>query len=270
MKRNLILTVLFIFAVFSCPVFGENLTQSFSHKLSIGEQSNTWEHRIDLPAAQNMRGRIFNGRTLSLDGKLQIVAEELTPTYYYIKVRLVKATLWFAKGTVDVTLNIGDAPANYPVLDSPSRLKIYGNNGLSFYWEGTGDYSAISLLENNTAKTLWERVIVGKDTCDLSEVHLTVPNHYTWAVKQSDGTGRYSKEAQSRFRMEYQKKPCVRCHGSGQIQCSRCNGSGHILVQNANGQTVSTTCPNCHGWGKERCPDCFGQGTITVSVAVPE
>lgn len=248
----------------------QELNQNFAHSLAIGASSQSYEHRIDLPESWAAEGKFFIGRSLKLDGKLVIEREELTRTYYYVKVRLPKATLWFAKGNIDITLKAGDAAAIVPVLAAPANLKVYGESYPKFAWSGAGSYSAISLLDRNNGGTLWERVILNDHACVMDEGYVKVGGKYTWAVKQSDETGRYSFESQANFRVGTKQVNCSHCFGHGYLTCRSCNGSGHIVSNGPNNTPVYKICYTCNGTGRERCTFCNGTGHVTVPNIIPE
>lgn len=252
------------------PAGAEELSKNFAHSLGFGSSAKSFEHRIDLPDTLAAQGKYFVGRTLALDGKLVIEREELTKTYYYVKVRLPKATLWFAKGSIDICLKADSQSPAQPVLDSPVALKVAGSSWPRFGWNGSGNYSAISLLDRKDGKTLWERVILNDHECVMDEGNVRVGGSYSWAVKQADETGRYSKEAQARFRVGTKQERCRHCFGTGYVTCKRCNGSGHIVVNGPNNTPVQQICSSCHGTGRERCMDCMGDGHVTVPVIIPE
>ncbi|MBU1109873.1 MAG: hypothetical protein KKB51_24540 [Candidatus Riflebacteria bacterium] len=261
-----------VFALVFClnPLAAQELNTNFAHSLGVGSSASSYEHRIDLPENWAAEGKFFIGRSLSLDGKLVIEREELTKTYYYVKVRLPKATLWFAKGTIDITLKAGAAQASIPVLDAPVNLKVAGESYPSFGWSGNGAYSAISLLDRNSGSTLWERVILNDQNCVMDEGSVKVGGKYTWAVKQTDETGRYSSETQAQFRVGTKQERCRHCFGNGYITCKSCNGSGHIVSNGPNNTPVYKVCYTCNGTGRERCQFCNGQGHVTVPAIIPE
>ena len=270
-KRGIrVLLVLFALVLCLSPLTAEELNKNFAHSLSIGNSAKSYEHKIDLPESWAAEGKYFTGRSLKLDGKLVIEREELTKTYYYVKVRLDKATLWFAKGSIDVSLKAAaDAPTT-PVLDPPTGLKVTGGSYVGFLWNGAGAYSAISLMDRESGKSLWERVILNDHECDARDADMSVGGKYLWAVKQADETGKYSVEAQAKFRIGTKQERCNRCFGSGYVTCTRCNGSGHIVVNGPNNTPVTKICYSCNGTGRERCSVCFGTGHVTVPVIIPE
>lgn len=251
------------------PAGAEELSQNFSHSLSIGNSSKSFEHRIDLPDEWSAKGKFFTGRELSLDGKLVIEREELAKTYYYVKVRLPKATLWFAKGSINITLKAENTPVA-PVLGAPDGLKVQGGYYPVFNWNGSGDYSAISLLDRSNGKTMWERVILRSHKCELDEGSVKIGGKYTWAVSQSDSSGRYSKESQNSFRVDSKEERCRQCYGHGYITCRYCHGSGHIVGTGPNNTPVTQICHQCNGTGRERCMDCNGMGYVIVPLIIQE
>lgn len=260
-----------LFAMFIClsPASGQELQQNFAHSLNVGSQAKSFEHRIDLPEKWAAEGKYFTGRALKLDGKLVIEHEELTKTWYYVKVRLPKATLWFTKGSIDITLKAGSTVSG-PAMSAPTALKVSGNSYPKFSWAGNGQYSAISLMDRSNGAPLWERVILGDHACVMDEGSVRVGGKYAWAVKQTDESARYSNDAQGQFRVETRQERCRQCMGSGYLTCRICRGSGHIVTNGPNNTPVTTVCHTCNGTGRERCPDCMGHGYLTVPFIVAE
>lgn len=261
---------LLIVALFLAPAGAEELNKSFSHSLGIGNQAQSYEHRIDLPSELAAAGRFFIGRSLKLDGKLVIEREELTRTSYYVRVRLPKATLWLAKGSIAITLKAEKTDAPPPTFAAPADLKVSGGYYPRFSWSGTGNYSAISLLDRSSGKTLWERIVLNSSKCDLDEGSVRINGRYTWAVKNTDECCHYSPEAQSHFRVDGKKERCRQCFGQGYITCRYCRGSGHVVVNGPNNTPVTQICRDCNGTGRERCPDCTGLGYIIVPEIIQE
>ncbi len=270
-SRGLVLLFSLLAAVLVLvPVRADELSKNFSHSLGIGNQAQSYEHRVDLPAEWAAAGRFFVGRSLKLDGKLVIEREELTRTSYYVKVRLPKATLWLAKGSIAVTLKAEKTDAPPPALSAPTGLKVSGGYYPRFSWAGHGNYAAISLLDRTSGKTIWERVILNSNRCDLDEGSVRIGGKYTWAVKQTDECGHYSAEAQSQFRVEGKNERCRQCLGHGYITCRYCRGAGQIIVNGPNNTPVAQICRDCNGTGRERCLDCNGMGYITVPEIITE
>ncbi|MGM0600698.1 MAG: hypothetical protein ACQETH_12885 [Candidatus Rifleibacteriota bacterium] len=248
----------------------EEINKTFEHSLGFGNSAKSFEHKIDLSEELAAEGKYFIARSLKLDGKLVIEREELTKTYYYIKVRLPKATLWFAKGNVQITLKAEktDAPAITP--NAPDNLKVWGGNYARFSWNGSENLTAISLYDKSDQKTIWERVILDKHECVMDEGYLDVGHSYVWAVKQAGLSGKYSSESQNAFKVGTKQERCRHCFGSGYVTCKRCNGSGHVVVNGPDDTPVSQICYNCHGTGKEKCMQCLGDGYNIVPVIIPE
>ncbi|MBI3039284.1 hypothetical protein HYY75_09605 [bacterium] len=267
-----ILAVSLICCTFTSWAYGETISQSFEHKLGFGESSKSWEHRVDLPDGWAMKNLFFAKRTLALSGKLVIEREEFKPNYYYVKVRLPKATLWTGKGSLAVTLEGASQPLPGDAPDSPTGLWVNGGSSIpNFKWNGLGKYTAITLLDRGNGKTVWERLILNSTKCQMDEGDLRVGHHYLWAVKQSDETARYSTESQAGFRIDTKWGPCEYCHGMGSTVCTTCSGSGWIWVGGGpNGTPIHTPCHRCNGTGRERCTWCHGQGTVQVPVIVVE
>lgn len=264
----------FVFVLLSCcfltvAVHAETVEKTFSHSLGIGASSTSWEHRIDLPASLAMKSEGFTQRGLSLSGKLLVEREELTPTYYYVKVRMAKPTLWIAKGSITVTLTTGSATGSQPP-EAATDLHSRGGDYPEFSWQGLGKFTAISLLDRETGKTLWERVILGKCSCSLDEGGLTYGKRYIWGVRQATEQGKYSAEAQAAFRIGKKQAVCRDCRGTGYVTCKQCGGSGHIAAQGPNGQPVYKVCYHCNGTGRERCVWCHGTGYVYVAVVIEE
>lgn len=252
------------------PLGAEELSQKFSHSLSLGNPAQSYEHRIDLPENWAAEGKYFVGRSLAVDGKLVIEREELSKTYYYVKVRLPKATLWFAKGSINISLKAEKDVSPAPALSAPADLKVNGGYYPRFSWNGSGNYSAISLLDRSNGGTVWERVILNAHKCDMDEGNVRIGGKYAWAVKQSDNSGRYSLEATRNFRVDATQERCRQCFGHGYITCRYCHGSGHVVVNGPNNTPVTQVCHQCNGTGRERCLDCNGHGYITVPTIVDE
>jgi hypothetical protein len=262
-----------MFALLLClPLIGaaETIGKTFDHNLGIGTGSKSYEHRIDLPEALLAKGHVFVQRSLGLSGKLVIEREELKGTYYYVKVRLPKAWLIPAKGSLKVTLETGtQAPAS-PVLQAPAGLTVREPAGNPrFSWQGTGKFTAVSLLDRNSGQTVWERVILNATQTQVDENVLAIGHRYLWAVKQADETARYSTETSDAFSIKTRYERCTPCFGSGWVRCGPCGGSGHVIVNGPNGP-ISQTCNYCHGSGRERCTICRGTGQVEVPVIVHE
>lgn len=268
----LVLGVLFFALLAPAAIWAEAVTQSFSHKLAGGAVSESWEHRIDLPDNLSQQGFSFFRRTLALDGKLEIEREELTATYYYLKVHLAKS-FWGSKGNVKIQLEAAkDLPPCNPV-SAPTDLKIPSNSEPvcpNFSWKGIGKYSAVTLYDVTANQTVWERIIPTASTFSMQEGRLAVDHHFKWAVKQSDECARYSPETQAGFRLEIQIVTCRPCMGRGWVNCTSCNGSGHIVTTGPNGQPIYTTCSWCAGTGHKRCTNCNGSGRVRAPVLVVE
>jgi hypothetical protein len=252
------------------PLQAVELNESFSHSLGIGSSAKSYEHKIELPPELAAQGKYFVARDLSLDGKLVIEKEELTKTWYYVKVRLPKATLWFAKGSIEINLRAEKNVAPVLTPASPTDLTLHGGSRLGFSWEGEGYYSAISLLNRSSGETLWERVILNDHECNLDEGDVKVGDKYLWAVRLSSSAGKYSPETQAKFRVEYKQEPCRHCRATGYVTCTRCHGSGHIVVNGPNDTPVTQICHTCNGTGRERCNFCFGKGYTNVPTVIPE
>lgn len=185
----------------------ENIEENFFHQLKVGEQARSWEHRIDLPEAVAMKGRVFIGRNLDLRmGKLVIEREEFTPHYYYVKVRLPKHVDVPMAGNLKVELTIGSlfetnvpaAPAGLALSNAGATLKPV------FTWKTSSRYAAITLFDMTEQKTVWERVSTTSGYIGFDEGFLKKDHRYRWAVKVSDANGRYSAETVSGFRIEEQ------------------------------------------------------------------
>ncbi|MBF0546898.1 MAG: hypothetical protein HQM08_20830 [Candidatus Riflebacteria bacterium] len=257
---------------FLCTIFSaraEVIQQTFDHSLGIGTSAQSWEHRIDVPENFLAKGKVFTNRRLELTDKLVIEREELTGSYYYIKVRLPKAWLFTAKGSVKVSLEIGtpQLPAPGPV----SALKVSGKAlAPTFAWAGTAGYYAISLLNKGTGATVWERVLIGKTTQAMDENELKAGNHYAWAVKQANESAKYSSEANAAFRVDTKYTTCTYCMGKGSVICTYCNGSGVIMGSGPHGEPIPHTCTECNGSGRQICTFCNGTGQVATPIIVPE
>jgi hypothetical protein len=250
-------------------VHAQTLEKSFAHSLPIGQQAASFEHRIDLPADWAARGEVFVGRSLALVGKLVIEREELKPTYYYVKVRLPKATVWFAKGEIKISLKGGTTPS-LQTPGAPQALKAIGGTRPLFSWLGEAPYANISLMDRGDGATLWERVLLGSNKAELDEGEVRVGRRYLWAVRLAGENARYSAESQMAFRVGTKAQSCRDCRGTGYETCRQCNGSGHIVVMGPNNQPQYKVCGTCVGTGRVRCVWCNGTGTVHVAVVIPE
>ena len=262
------------FLAFLAPqgLSAETLTQNFDHKLGMNAPSQSWEHRIELPDNLNQQGFSFFRRTLTLTGKMVIEAEELTSTYYFVKVRLGK-TFFGSKGTLAVSLEAAkDLPPCTP-LSAPTELKIARNSdpgAPTFTWKGLGKYTAISLFDVTSNQTIWERIIPAALIAHMDAGAMHVNHHYKWAVKQSDDCAKYSPEAQAGFRLELRIELCMSCNGSGYTRCSTCYGTGQIVSQGPNGTPVYSICSWCRGSGRVICTICNGSGRVKRVIIIPE
>ena len=205
MLRNRLLAVLlFGLLLISSSAFAETITKTFSHKLLVGQPSQTWEHRIDLPDSAMINEKRFIARDLDIRmGKLVIVKEEFTPNYYYIKVKLAKHTEIFMKGFITIKLEIGDKPlvAN---TDAPTNLRLSSVAATlkpGFKWTTKNRYAAISLYDLDTQKTVWERISVNTGIKIFDEPFFLEQHRYIWSVKVSDKSGRYSKPVEASFKI---------------------------------------------------------------------
>lgn len=198
-----VFAVLFL-ALVGVTAQGQTLEQNFFHQLKVGEPAQSWEHRIDLPEAAAMQGRVFVGRNLDLRmGKLVIEREVLTPTFYYVKVRLPKHPEVPMAGNLKVDLQIGDvisdkkpeAPVSLALSSVGATLKPI------FTWKTTCRYAAVTLLDLTTQQTVWERVATNCGYIGFDEGYLKKDHQYRWAVKVSDINGKYSTEALAGFKI---------------------------------------------------------------------
>ena len=207
MRTKLALFLALCFALTCLTAQAETLEQNFFHQLKVGEQPQSWEHRIDLPEAAAMQGRVFVARSLDLRmGKLVIESELFTPTFYYVKVRLPKHPEVPMAGNLKVELQIGDvlsskvpqAPTLLALSDVGATLKPV------FTWKTPARYAAITLYDLTEQKTVWERVSTTCGYIGFDEGWLKKDHRYRWAVKVSETNGRYSPEAMAGFRIEEQ------------------------------------------------------------------
>ncbi|MFZ2957735.1 MAG: hypothetical protein WA705_12680 [Candidatus Ozemobacteraceae bacterium] len=253
-------------------LFADTLVQNFEHKLGMNAPSQSWEHRIDLPDNLNQLGFSFFRRTLTLSGKMVIEAEELTSTYYYVKVRLGK-TFFGSKGSIAISLEAAkDLPPCNP-LAAPTELKISQKSdpmAPTFTWKGEGKYTAISLFDSTINETVWERIVPAALSASVDGCGLHINHHYKWAVKQSDICAKYSPEAQAGFRLELRVERCMPCNGLGYTRCNSCNGSGQIVSQGPNGTPVVSICSWCHGSGRQMCTFCNGTGRVERPIIITE
>lgn len=205
MKTNKLLSVLLVpLFLFASSLSAETITKTFSHRLLVGEQSKTWEHRIDLPDDAVMAQKRFITRELDLRmGKLVVESEVFTPMFYYVKVKLAKHVEMGAAGQITIKLNIGKKPIESDV-SAPTNLKLSDVGATLkpiFTWKTEARYAAISLYDVDEQKTVWERVSTTTGFKAFDEPFYLKKHHYIWAVKVSDKSGRYSKPAQAAFKI---------------------------------------------------------------------
>lgn len=185
----------------------DTIEKSFFHQLKVGEPAQSWEHKIDLPETAAMKGQIFTARNLDLRmGKLVIEREVLTPTYYYVKVRLPKHVQIPMAGSLKVELKIGSLPV-IKTPKAPEKLSLSKAGATLkpvFTWKTDSRYAAISLFDLTEEKTVWERVSTTCGYIGFDEGYLKKDHRYRWAVKVSDENGRYSTESSAGFRIEEQ------------------------------------------------------------------
>lgn len=194
--------------VFTCLIVqAQTIENNFFHQLKVGEQPQSWEHRIDLPEEAAMLGHVFVERSLDLRmGKLVIECELFTPTFYYVKVRLPKHPEVPLAGNLKVELKIGDIiSTKAPPAPTQLALSEYGATLKPiFTWKTTVRYAALSLYDLTEQKTVWERVATTGGYIGFDEGWLKKDHRYRWAVKVSEANGRYSSEAMAGFKIEEQ------------------------------------------------------------------
>ncbi len=185
----------------------ETMTKVFDHQLLVNSQPQSWEHRIDLPDGCAHEGHVFLARRLKLEGRLVIEAEEFTPTYYYVKVRLPKHFEEPARGILTVEIDKGAPMALPAVPEAPTELKIHPVSAArkpAFVWKTAARYGMITLYDLDENKTVWERVSVRQGVAAYDEPGYLPLHRYLWAVKVSDQTGRWSRETRAAFRIAEQ------------------------------------------------------------------
>lgn len=244
----------------------ENISMKFDHALGMGSNSKSYEHRIDIPDEWAMKKIYMDGRSVKTDGDLVVEREELKPNYYYVKVRLVKGWWGSAKGSVHINISGSSVLPGSPAPGACSNLKASDPGNMpNLSWNGLGKYTAVSLMDISSGRTIWERVILGKTSCKMDESYLTVNHRYFFAAKQSDDAGRYSPEAKISFKIGTREETCGACNGAGWFRCNFCHGTGHI-----GGPNGWQMCSNCGGTGRERCTQCMGDGKIDIPIIVNE
>ncbi len=202
-KINLLIAVLFMSLV-AFAAQAQNIEQNFFHQLKVGEAAQSWEHRIDLPETAAMQGKIFVARNLDLRmGKLVIEREMLTPTFYYVKVRLPKHPEVPMAGNLKVELKIGDVPsAQKPEAPTALALSEVGATLKPiFTWKTDSRYAAVTLFDLTEQKTVWERVATINGHIGFDEGYLKKDHRYRWAVKVSGENGKYSAETAAGFKI---------------------------------------------------------------------
>lgn len=204
--RSLVLLIVCLLSV-AMVAQAETLEKNFFHQLKVGEQPQSFEHRIDLPEAAAMKGQVFTGRGLDLRmGKLVIEREMLTPTFYFVKVRLPKHVEIPMAGNLKIQLEIGDVLSS-KTPDAPVQLALSSAGATLkpvFTWKTTSRYAAITLLDLTEQKTVWERVSTTSGYIAFDEGYLKKDHRYRWAVKVSDANGRFSTETVAGFKIEEQ------------------------------------------------------------------
>ncbi len=207
MRSKLVLFLALCFAVTCLTAQAQTVEKNFFHQLKVGEQPQSWEHRIDLPEEAAMQGKVFVARNLDLRmGKLVIERELFTPTFYYVKVRLPKHPDVPMAGNLKVELKIGDViSGNAPQAPTELALSPVGATLKPiFTWKTPARYAAISLYDLTEQKTVWERVSTLSGYIGFDEGWLKKDHRYRWAVKVSEANGRYSPEVSAGFRIEEQ------------------------------------------------------------------
>ncbi len=204
--RSLVLLIVCLLSV-ALVAQAETLEKNFFHQLKVGEQPQSFEHRIDLPEAAAMKGQVFTGRGLDLRmGKLVIEREMLTPTFYFVKVRLPKHVEVPMAGNLKIQLEIGDVLSS-KTPDAPVQLALSSAGATLkpiFTWKTTCRYAAITLFDLTEQKTVWERVSTTCGYIGFDEGYLKKDHRYRWAVKVSDANGRFSTETVAGFKIEEQ------------------------------------------------------------------
>jgi len=265
--------ILVLFCCCTSLVYGETYTQKFEYKVGNVTPSYNKEIKIDLPEEFAQKNLIFVKRNVEFPvnqvsvvtpkGKIIGISERLTANSYYLNTRCMNG-FWSTPGKkaeVVVTLEIGANPSTSPVLDPPSGLTVTGAPfAPTFNWKGAGKHAALSVIDVKDGKTVFERVVFNSSSYTMDEGTLKPLSEYIWAVKQSDETGRYSKETQARFSIKYRVETCTKCNGVGKIRCQQCNGSGSIHTPNGEW----AICGVCEGTGKMICPTCNGKGKVQI------
>ena len=206
--RLTVLTVLLI-GVLLCPLTAqaETIEKEYFHQLKVGEESRNWEHKIDLTDEMMYNGQVFVARELDLRmGKLVVVHEELTPMYYYVKVRLPKPhpSIPMA-GKIKIKLTVADNQANVKAPPAPTKLELSKVGAALkpiFTWKTEARYAAITLYDTTTNQTVWERISTTTGYQGFDEGYLEKGHRYLWAVKVSDKYGKWSQAAQAAFKID--------------------------------------------------------------------
>ncbi len=207
--RYTVFAVLMICMLVCTSAFAASQTfeKEFFHQLKVGEPSQSWEHKIDLPDEYKFNGWAFDTRELDLrEGKLVIEHEEFTPSYYYVKVRLAKphASVPMA-GKIKISLVATDNPTYLLAPKAPVELKL-SEVGASlkpiFTWKTDCRYAAVALFDLTEQQTVWERISTTQGYKAYDEGYLKKGHRYIWAVKVSNKFGVYSAEARAAFRID--------------------------------------------------------------------
>ncbi len=259
----LVLSVAVFSAVLGGPVCAETLQKQFPHKLASAYPVVTkiFEDRVDLPDAWAKQGWRFLKRAIKPSGKLVIEREELTATYYYVRVKMFSDVMDIT-GQVDVTLEGGPALA-LPAAPEPCTSLSAKAPALRpfFSWSGSNAFTLVSLMEKSTGSTIWERLVLNASKAHVDEGALKVGSHYLWAVKHGDEFGRYSAQTVGAFRIEGRIVDCTYCKGKGKVTCPTCDGQGSWAVpSNPPGSWEHKICMDCNGSGEVKCRPCRGSG----------
>ena len=197
MRKLYFLIIVLCMSLVAVAAQAETIGTNFFHQLKVGEPAQSWEHRIDLPDSAAMQGRVFVARSLDLrEGKLVIERELLTPTFYYVKVRLPKHPEMPMAGNLKIELTIGDVISDKKP-EAPTALSLSPVGATLkpiFVWKTTCRYAAITLFDLTEQQTVWERLSTNCGYSAYDEGYLKKDHHYRWAVKVSESNGKFSAE----------------------------------------------------------------------------
>jgi hypothetical protein len=116
---------------------------------------------------------------------------------------------------------------------------------------------------------------------EIKNKAIKAQQNYIWAIRSSDKSGKYSKEARGSFATKATEEDCLFCKGKGEYTCLECKGKGEVakldegqehlteeeLEDNETSHYHFEPCAKCKGTGIDKCCMCEGSG-ITKFIKV--